>query len=139
MVGEGGKRPSFSVVEVKNIEITGPKDKNTALTESDEEIKKKIGAEQRKQIPIEESVDTGLDNRLVVKGWVLMLIAVVINSSHTPQTTGQSTIHLEQLLNTNGIALMGEGNYHQAITQFDKIIDLEPLDYAAYNNRERSI
>ncbi len=125
------------VVEVKNIEITGPKDKDTALTESDEEIKKKIGAEQRKQIPIEESKDnvTTIIVWSVIIGLVLMLIAVVINSSHTPQTTGQSTIQLEQLLNRNGIALMGEGNYHQAITEFDKIIDLEPLDHAAYNNR----
>lgn len=35
----------------------------------------------------------------------------------------------------SGIAFMEAGNYHQAITEFNKLIELEPLDHAAYNNR----
>lgn len=51
-----------------------------------------------------------------------------------PPEASKSAATMEEL-NKNGIAFIEAGNYQQAINEFNKLIELNPVDHEAYNSR----
>jgi tetratricopeptide (TPR) repeat protein len=65
---------------------------------------------------------------------LVILIAIGI-SLNPPKDNISAMSPADKASYTSGIAFMEKGDYQKAITDFNKLIELQPLDHAAYNNR----
>jgi tetratricopeptide (TPR) repeat protein len=107
-----------------------------------------MASKSESELPVEKDiipakqVNTTIIRVVGLVIFIIIVLGIIVYTQNQYNTVSYTTpipapvaSHLSPSPTATGIAFMEKGDYQQAITEFNKLIKLNPLDHAAYNSR----